>query len=644
LGRVFYDHGDHPERIHGSHLDVKCEHGALGSGSIVYTRHYVFARATQFTFDLPRFNLLNGQIFEHKLQLTSGWINFAERVPSYVLGRVITTGKSGLVEAGKWGHIASLPEGQRPASALNFAVNTHGTHSRLDIGNDGRIHCRDQGQAHQWLSLEGIRFTVTGGAQLGLNNGWVNYGEGNAPAEVHTDGEVVQLSGTIRNGNKKHIATLADGLRPPARLVFSANSAPTFGHSRMDVLANGEVHVQTPTTGWVSLNNICFSIGNGTRAPLTLASGWVDYGGEYATAQVHAKDNVVTLSGLIKGGSWGHIATLSEGHRPAARLVFCVNNHEKQSRVDACADGKVLWVAGGHNHSWISLTGIRFRLPKPFRREYGLAPGAKVCVDREFTFSEVKEPLLGASFIQWSMNQTNNTLCKGGKNAPSSANEHKIAHSFRVPVDCRLFVLCIGWNPQADYKRHQKVWVKTWDIVTSLLGDYDLMTESLAHHSAVVQIPTWRAKRITAAGSLVELDWMLLGHSVVMVPVKTVVVGEGEQYQKIEEGLTELQQAGHGGLLMIRPGVYEPKGILTVTTCVELRAAVTSDGDGAVKLVGNSHDAIRFIGSNACGEVSGLTIVNSAGQSWSSHQRGCLGCASGQYDLQLQVDCRACAW
>ena len=103
LGRVFYDHGDHPERIHGSHLDVKCEHGALGSGSIVYTRHYVFARATQFTFDLPRFNLLNGQIFEHKLQLTT------EAVGSILLSgcRVTFLVESSLLARAGWSRRAS---------------------------------------------------------------------------------------------------------------------------------------------------------------------------------------------------------------------------------------------------------------------------------------------------------------------------------------------------------------------------------------------------------------------------------------------------------------------------------------------------------------------------------------------------------
>jgi serine/threonine protein kinase len=307
------------------------------------------------------------------------------------------------------------------------------------------------------------------------------------------------------------------------------------------------------------------------------------------------------------GGHWPAdlAASGAQGHKGAICYSNCYRNRNCICHVygDVKEDGEL---AQWQEFIW---TGQMEELPKPFRREHGLAAGAKLCVDREYTFSEVKEPLMGASFIQWTMGKANRTLNKGQTDSPSSANERKIACSFRVFDDCRLYLL--GWNPKAEWSDRR---VGDWSLLNSLLEDYDLMTTSLATRSQFggVELPTWRARCVTTAGSLVELDWMLLAHTVVMVPVKKVIVGEGEQCQEIEAGLAELQQRG-GGVLMIRPGVYKPKEMLTITTLVDLRAAVTSEDDGAVKLVCNFHDAIRFTGADACGQVIGLTIENSGG-------------------------------
>jgi hypothetical protein len=94
---------------------------------------------------------------------------------------------------------------------------------------------------------------------------------------------------------------------------------------------------------------------------LPLANGWVDYGGSYAGATYHKRDGQVTVSGLVKGGQWGHIATLPEGFRPRARLCFNAQNHEKITRVDVLPDGTIVVVAGGKDHGHVALDGIRFR-------------------------------------------------------------------------------------------------------------------------------------------------------------------------------------------------------------------------------------------------------------------------------------------
>merc|ERR550517_2275093 len=67
------------------------------------------------------------------------------------------------------------------------------------------------------------------------------------------------------------------------------------------------------------------------------------------------------VDGLVKSGSWGDIAQLPVECRPATkRLIFNLNNHGKTARVDVETNGKVVWVAGGQDHGWVSLTGIVF--------------------------------------------------------------------------------------------------------------------------------------------------------------------------------------------------------------------------------------------------------------------------------------------
>ena len=63
---------------------------------------------------------------------------------------------------------------------------------------------------------------------------------------------------------------------------------------------------------------------------------------------------------MVKDGDWGLIAELPEGYRPKKRLVFNLNNNTSTSRVDVLTDGRIMWVNGGRNHGWQSLSGIIF--------------------------------------------------------------------------------------------------------------------------------------------------------------------------------------------------------------------------------------------------------------------------------------------
>ena len=65
---------------------------------------------------------------------------------------------------------------------------------------------------------------------------------------------------------------------------------------------------------------------------------------------------------MIKYGAWGHLATPPTTCRPTKRLIFNLNNHAATSRVDVLPD-KIVWVAGGMNHRWMSLSGIVLQAP-----------------------------------------------------------------------------------------------------------------------------------------------------------------------------------------------------------------------------------------------------------------------------------------
>merc|ERR1712232_971147 len=57
---------------------------------------------------------------------------------------------------------------------------------------------------------------------------------------------------------------------------------------------------------------------------------------------------------------WRKLGKLPGKCRPNKRLVFNVNNHARSSRVDVEPNGIITWHAGGKDHGWLSLSGIKF--------------------------------------------------------------------------------------------------------------------------------------------------------------------------------------------------------------------------------------------------------------------------------------------
>ena len=102
------------------------------------------------------------------------------------------------------------------------------------------------------------------------------------------------------------------------------------------------------------------------QEPLNLVNKWAHYGNGWGSATVAVSKGICVVTGMIKNGKWGHLATLPTNCRPSKHLVFNLNNHEKTSRVDVLSNGVVKWVAGGNSHNWLSLTGITFATEAKF--------------------------------------------------------------------------------------------------------------------------------------------------------------------------------------------------------------------------------------------------------------------------------------
>lgn len=195
-------------------------------------------------------------------------------------------------------------------------------------------------------------------ATPGFASGWTNFGKGYRAVSAAKSGDVVTVSGLAAGGKLGHVATLPSDMRPKQRLVFNVNTHDRT--ARVDVLANGQIHFVAGNTahGWVSLDGISFRLGNSTALKLT--PGWANYGQGYSGINAVLAGDTVMVGGLVKSGKGNVIATLPAHLRPAKRLVFNLNSHDKTSRVDVFPDGRIIWVYRAAARGWVSLNGVTF--------------------------------------------------------------------------------------------------------------------------------------------------------------------------------------------------------------------------------------------------------------------------------------------
>jgi len=93
---------------------------------------------------------------------------------------------------------------------------------------------------------------------------------------------------------------------------------------------------------------------------LFLVGGWSLYSGNWSVPKAVKIGHVVWLSGLVKGGSSGHIATLPPSWRPHKQKMFAQCTNGNTVRVDVFPDGRIFQQT--KFKSFLSLEGISFVL------------------------------------------------------------------------------------------------------------------------------------------------------------------------------------------------------------------------------------------------------------------------------------------
>ena len=320
---------------------------------------------------------------QQDLPLVNGWGSYGGGWPMPRIvkgaGNLVVSHGIALAASGWVNHVATFPEGWRPARSLMFNLNNHESTARVDLDSDGELVWQAGGNNHGWLSVTGIVFFATGHGQseipFPLLNGWTSYNSAwGVPIAVKRSDGLVVVHGLARaaNGWVNHIATLPEDWRPASRLMFNLNNHAST--ARVDLTSDGELlwDVGGNDHDWLSMTGIVFYVANSCpeQMSLPLVNGWTGYGGVWkhgAASQgpymCRGLDGVVVVHGLAsapEGGWVNHLATFPEGWRPASRLMFNLNNHASTARVDLESNGELVWHIGGNNHGWLSVTGIVF--------------------------------------------------------------------------------------------------------------------------------------------------------------------------------------------------------------------------------------------------------------------------------------------
>jgi hypothetical protein len=306
--------------------------------------------------------------------LQNGWANYGSPYATANYGRTSAgvVALSGLVANGNGVSgevICVLPPGYRPPYRLIFNPYSCGTvASRIDIAQNGEV--RYLGGNVGCVSLNGINFLPVGATWTSLvgANGWTNYGADHAPVQASQD-----ASGRV------FIQGLAAGGTMTAGTLMFTLPAAIAAYSYYDIYPahsngiNASWQLQPNKTfvtrgsggnGYFSLQAMYYPSTAGTWTNATLLNGWGNYGTYSPASYIKNADGMVSLRGLISGGTatayTTTIFTLPAGYRPSERIICgVVTTPDVESRIDVDLNGNVI-LGDGVNNGWLSLAGCDF--------------------------------------------------------------------------------------------------------------------------------------------------------------------------------------------------------------------------------------------------------------------------------------------
>jgi len=320
------------------------------------------------------------------LTLRGGWTNFNDgyNTAAYTKTKAGLVLLKGLLKnsttpvAGEI--IATLPSDYAPGGGtLAFGTSmAPGALGRIDVRTSGDI-VANTSQA-SWTSLDPIRFLPASApytrSNPTLQNSWVNYDSGYAPASYAKDSSGrITVQGLVKSGvmtDNTIIFTVPNNTSyaPPQYLHVSSRT-PSYSYLGVKNDVPSIVAKGAGSTSNLSLNLTYLPITTTpatTWSNLTLQASWVNYGAQYSTAQYTVDGaGVVQLKGLIRGGTMtagGSIAKIPTGvfACPAARTMYVTANDGAYSRVDVGVNGNIYYY--GASNGWFSLDDISYLAEK----------------------------------------------------------------------------------------------------------------------------------------------------------------------------------------------------------------------------------------------------------------------------------------
>jgi hypothetical protein len=247
------------------------------------------------------------------LTLLNGWYNapFSTSNAEVEVVNGIVHFKGAIASIGTNDEAFVLPKAFRPSSYVYVPIDLKLVQNgRLIIYPTGEVRVSAENSltyAEGFTSLDGASFPLNGSGfkSLTLLNGWQDYGDGVAKAEVKNINGIVHLRGAIATaGTKAEPFVLPTGFRP-ANEVYVAVDLCDGHDGRLIIAPNGTVTVEaegawSDAQCFTSLDGAWFVAKDSGFKTLSLVNGWVDYGGGTAQAKAKISSGVVYLQGGIQ--------------------------------------------------------------------------------------------------------------------------------------------------------------------------------------------------------------------------------------------------------------------------------------------------------------------------------------------------------